>query len=234
VLTEKTECWQDAFALWIHLSFCTNCHVTPPFRRQRGLISSRPTHAQLSCLVPGSSPPPSQEARPTPLPFYTPASQQPLVRLGPQRPAAKPAAQRRPARQWPERTLQVPLDPEGRVTVLFDLNGVLIRAKDRSMSGPYTAGILHPLDVRPGIEHLLSLLPHVRLGVYTSATLPTVQKRLAGLEDALWGDEKRVCASCGLSLNLIRYAEARLNHAERLRASLHCRLSGALVRSKLS
>ena len=59
---------------------------------------------------------------------------------------------------------------------MFDLNGVLIRAKseaDRQRKG------LHTFAPRPGLRHLLSLWPHFRLGVFTSATEATVIKRLA-------------------------------------------------------
>jgi hypothetical protein len=59
--------------------------------------------------------------------------------------------------------LQNPTEPQvamvgddGRLLVLFDLNGVLV-TKNVSASG--RRGIPH---VRPGIGHLISLLPHFR------------------------------------------------------------------------
>lgn len=46
----------------------------------------------------------------------------------------------------------------------------------------------HPLlqhDLRPGVHHLLRLAPHYRLGIYSSATRPTVSKALLKLHGNL-------------------------------------------------
>lgn len=72
-----------------------------------------------------------------------------------------------------------------RLTVLFDINGVLIRAKsvkERKQKG------LHVFDPRPGLQHLLSLWPHCTLGLFTSATLPTMGSRRCSLLHHLWHD----------------------------------------------
>lgn len=68
---------------------------------------------------------------------------------------------------------------DGRILLLFDLNGVLV-VKTRRAGVPGGT-----LTVRPGIGHLVSLLPHFRLGVYTSATRPTAQRAIAAVEQAL-------------------------------------------------
>ncbi|GAB4814301.1 hypothetical protein N2152v2_001347 [Parachlorella kessleri] len=57
--------------------------------------------------------------------------------------------------------------------VLFDLNGVLMQHRFNGTS--------HQHDLRPGVHHLLRLLPYFRLGVYTSATRGTVQRALTKL-----------------------------------------------------
>jgi hypothetical protein len=75
-----------------------------------------------------------------------------------------------------------------RITIVFDLNGVLIRAK---ADAERAAGVPHPFDPRPGLRHLLSLWPHFRLALFTSATAATVQRRLADLDALLWADQLR-------------------------------------------
>lgn len=73
-------------------------------------------------------------------------------------------------------------DNHGRPTVLFDLNGVLIQARQASERHP---GRLHPFVPRSGLEHLLSLRPFFRIGLYTSATEPTLRSRVATIIDTL-------------------------------------------------
>ncbi|KDD74627.1 hypothetical protein H632_c1173p0 [Helicosporidium sp. ATCC 50920] len=58
--------------------------------------------------------------------------------------------------------------------LLFDLNGVLVRHTRRRVG-------CHEFSARPGVEHLVRLLPHFELGVYTSATERTVRQCLAQL-----------------------------------------------------
>ena len=54
--------------------------------------------------------------------------------------------------------------------ILFDLNGVLVHHKYNNRTHTHT--------LRPFLDHLLRLVRHFQLGIYSSATLPTVQKAL--------------------------------------------------------
>ena len=75
-----------------------------------------------------------------------------------------------------------------RTTVLFDLNGVLIRIKHEHERQSRQGWLPHPFDPRPGLKHLVSLWPQFRLGLFTSVTQQTVERRLAEIEAYLWGD----------------------------------------------
>jgi hypothetical protein len=86
-----------------------------------------------------------------------------------------------------------------RITILFDLNGVLIRAKSERER---QRASLQPYEARPGLEHLLSLRPHFRLGLFTSATTATANKRLRDIDATLWSDPIRcVCPTAAPTLN---------------------------------
>jgi hypothetical protein len=77
---------------------------------------------------------------------------------------------------------------DSRITILFDLNGVLIRAKSAELEAK---GVWqHPFEARRGVKHLLSLWPQFRLGLFTSATAKTAQNRLNLLDALLWADPK--------------------------------------------
>jgi hypothetical protein len=64
-----------------------------------------------------------------------------------------------------------------RPLLLFDINGVLMQHNWN--------GSTHQHDLRPGTHHLLRLLPHFRLGIYSSATRPTITKALTKLQGNL-------------------------------------------------
>ena len=92
-----------------------------------------------------------------------------------------------PASAWAQLTARVPLDAADRVTILFDLNGCLIQTKMRSAAGAGYAG-MHAFAARPGLHHLVSLLSHFRLGIFTSAAVKTVAARVQEIEALLWSD----------------------------------------------
>jgi hypothetical protein len=77
---------------------------------------------------------------------------------------------------------------DSRITILFDLNGVLIRAKSAELEAKGVRQ--HPFEARRGVKHLLSLWPQFRLGLFTSATAKTAQNRLNLLDALLWADPK--------------------------------------------
>ncbi|KAL4428251.1 hypothetical protein ABPG75_002340 [Micractinium tetrahymenae] len=91
-------------------------------------------------------------------------------------PLALPAAQalKLPSFQFASKRRQ---GLDGRVLLLFDINGVLMQHR--------WTGTGHQHDLRPGVHHLLRLLPHFRLGIYSSATRPTVSKTLSKLHNNL-------------------------------------------------
>ena len=66
---------------------------------------------------------------------------------------------------------------DGRVLLLFDINGVLMEHRFDGRS--------HHHDLRPGVHHLLRLRGRFRLGVYSSATRGTVQRALTKLHGNL-------------------------------------------------
>jgi hypothetical protein len=48
---------------------------------------------------------------------------------------------------------------------------------------------------RPGLKHIVSLLPHFRLGLCSSCALNNVTKKIQEIEDHIFGDKAlRVCA----------------------------------------
>ena len=96
----------------------------------------------------------------------------------------------------PTATACIPPDPLGRVTVLFDLNGVLVKAKSAEERA---AGVVHAFEARRGVRHLVSLWPHFRLGLFTSATERTAQARLRKLDALLWRDPL-TAVRCGAPL----------------------------------
>jgi len=65
------------------------------------------------------------------------------------------------------------ISQDERILILFDLNGVLVHHKFN--------GKTHRHYLRPGVHHLLRLMRHYRLGIYSSATLRTVQRAIAKL-----------------------------------------------------
>eukprot|EP00873_Tetraselmis_striata_P016039 jgi/Tetstr1/436303/TSEL_025143.t2 len=73
----------------------------------------------------------------------------------------------------------VELAPDARITVLFDLNGVLVKRKG-SKSGGGKGRLL-----RAGLHHIGALAKDFRLGVYTSATLPTMHASVGHIEQVL-------------------------------------------------
>ncbi|KAL4528093.1 hypothetical protein Ndes2437B_g00206 [Nannochloris sp. 'desiccata'] len=80
----------------------------------------------------------------------------------------------RPAAGWPSQAF-IPQDD--RTLILFDLNGVLVHHTFN--------GRTHKHFLRPGAEDLLRLVPHYRLGIYSSATQRTVQRAMAKLHEDL-------------------------------------------------
>lgn len=89
------------------------------------------------------------------------------------------------------RAANVKDDPQGRPTLLFDLNGVLIQAKrgtNPEHDPVHVPGQLPPFFPRPGLVHLLSLRPFFRLGLYTSASAKTCSTRAASIMDHLRSD----------------------------------------------
>lgn len=73
-------------------------------------------------------------------------------------------------------------EQDGRVLILFDLNGVLVHHTFDEFRRQYY--------VRPGLEHLCRLVPHYRLGVYSSATERTVVRALARVNNEIQKNEK--------------------------------------------
>jgi hypothetical protein len=49
---------------------------------------------------------------------------------------------------------------------------------------------------RPGLRHIVTLLPHFRLGVFTSVPQDRMRARVRQIEDYLWRD-------CGLAVRLV-------------------------------
>lgn len=62
----------------------------------------------------------------------------------------------------------------GTITLLFDLNGMLVQLPKENQTAEKT-----PFRPRPGFQHVLSLLPHFRLGLYTSCFSRTMNTRAA-------------------------------------------------------
>jgi hypothetical protein len=72
--------------------------------------------------------------------------------------------------------------PTDRPLVLFDIHGVL------GVKRPHPVPHGQPRHrMRPGVEHLLRLTPHFRLGVYSSGMKHTVRDAIGCLEAALGG-----------------------------------------------
>jgi hypothetical protein len=70
-----------------------------------------------------------------------------------------------------------------RPILLFELSGVLCNStKDR------VASLTKAHLPRPGIAHLVRLMPHFRLGVYTTSTSKTVTTALSVLASAIRGE----------------------------------------------
>lgn len=70
--------------------------------------------------------------------------------------------------------------------------------------------MVHAFEARTGVRHLLSLWPHFRLGLFTSATERTALTRLRKLEELLWGDPlTAVCVSAILSSAVNNGARSR-------------------------
>lgn len=104
----------------------------------------------------------------------------------------------------------MPEDPQGRPTLLFDLNGVLIQAKRGSNPADepeFVPGKLPPFVPRPGLVHLLSLRPFFRLGLYTSASETTARNRLVSITKALASTE--VVQVCLVPLFLLSLAHSQ-------------------------
>ena len=101
----------------------------------------------------------------------------------------KPTASLKPPQPLPER-VEAALAHPRRLTVLFDLNGVLVRVRTDAERAARHKG-LHPFEARPGVRHLVSLWPRCRLGLCTSATAATAAQRLKSLEELLWADPLR-------------------------------------------
>jgi hypothetical protein len=91
------------------------------------------------------------------------------------------------ASDWMSMLESVHPEPSGKVTLLFDLNGVLIQSKCRGKDGRGYVG-LQPFVPRPGVEHLVSLLPHFRLGLFTSASFKTVSARIDQIQECIFGN----------------------------------------------
>lgn len=71
---------------------------------------------------------------------------------------------------------------DGRLLLLFDLNGVLTDHTPARMEGKYR---VRQHVVRPHIEELLRLLPDFRLGIFSSATRRTVNNALGAIHREL-------------------------------------------------
>jgi len=72
--------------------------------------------------------------------------------------------------------------PADRPLVLFDIHGVL------GVKRPHPAPYGQPRHrMRPGVEHILRLTPHFRLGVFSSGMKHTVRDAIGCLEAALGG-----------------------------------------------
>lgn len=65
--------------------------------------------------------------------------------------------------------------------ILFDLNGVLICESKRDDKTLRRVS----LSVRPQFERILQLVPHYNIGIFSSATAPTVQRALVALTGLL-------------------------------------------------
>lgn len=77
----------------------------------------------------------------------------------------------------------------GKPLLLFSLGGVLLHHTkwyiDPSKRSPGEAAKAHQYELRPGIHQLLRLLPHFRLGIYSSAAPSTTAKALNKLQGSL-------------------------------------------------
>jgi hypothetical protein len=79
-----------------------------------------------------------------------------------------------------DEALPISPGPPGAITLLFDLNGMLIQSRGeehRNAARPAAA----PFEPRPGLKHVLPLLARFRVGLYTSSTTRTVKKRITAL-----------------------------------------------------